>query len=391
MSNDVYLAAGTRTPIGRFLGDLSGWSAPELAGFCMKEAVHRAGISAEDIDEIVLGNVLGAGLGQAPSKQAAIYGGLGSGIGCATVNKVCGSGLYAVMLASRSIRAGDAGLVIAGGMESMSNAPHLLRGARSGWKYGSQPLLDHIDWDGLRCPYGSAAMGVYAERVASLHQVSRSDQDAWSLLSHQRAAAAVQQGKFREEIISLTDSKGNVYRDDPGPRADTSIEKLSRLKPAFKEGGTVTAGNASTLSDGAACVILASETQREKLRCSHLFRIVGSSVYAQAPEDLFSAPVGAVRKLLANQSKKVQDIGLFEINEAFASQTVHCQRDLGVDPERLNVHGGAIAIGHPIGCSGARVLVTLMHALVDRQEEFGVASLCLGGGEAVAAMIQRVR
>jgi acetyl-CoA C-acetyltransferase len=391
MSANVYLAAGTRTPIGRFLGDLASWSAPELAGFCMKQAVHRAGIDPSDIDEILLGNVLGAGLGQAPAKQAAIHAGLGSGIGCATVNKVCGSGLYAVMLASKSIRAGDAGIAIAGGMESMSKAPHLLRGARSGWKYGSQPMLDHIEWDGLRCPHGSALMGVYAERVASLHQVSRNDQDAWSLLSHQRAIAAVQQGKFRAEIVPITDAKGNVFRDDSGPRADAALEKLSRLKPAFVDSGTVTAGNASTLSDGAACVILAGESQREQLRSSHLFRIVGASVHAQAPEDLFSAPVGAVRKLLANQKKTVQEIDLFEINEAFASQTVHCYRDLKIDSERVNVHGGAIAIGHPIGCSGARVLVTLIHALVDRQGEFGVASLCLGGGEAVAMMIQRVQ
>ncbi len=390
MTNHVYLSAGTRTPIGRFLGDLTAWSAPELAGFCIKESVHRAGIDPIDIDEITLGNVLGAGLGQAPAKQAAIHGGLGSSIGCATVNKVCGSGLYSVMLASRSIRAGDARLAIAGGMESMSNAPHLLKGGRAGWKYGSQPLLDHIEWDGLRCPHGSAMMGIYAERVATNHRVPRADQDNWSLTSHQRAIAAMQQGKFRQEIVSLTDAKGNTLRDDAGPRADASSEKLAKLKPAFVENGSVTAGNASTLSDGAACVVVASDSTREQLRCSDLFRIAGSSVYAQAPEDLFSSPVGAVRKLLAQQKKQVEDIDLFEINEAFASQTVHCQRDLGLDPERLNVHGGAIAIGHPIGCSGTRVLVTLMHAMVDRQAELGVASLCLGGGEAVAMMIQRV-
>jgi acetyl-CoA C-acetyltransferase len=203
--------------------------------------------------------------------------------------------------------------------------------------------------------------------------------------------AALQQGKFREEIVPITDAKGNVFRDDSGPRADAALEKLARLKPAFVDSGTVTAGNASTLSDGAACVILAGESQREQLRCKHLFKVVGSSVYAQAPEDLFSSPIGAIGKLLANQSKSVRDIDLFEINEAFASQTVHCHRDLKLDPERVNIHGGAIAIGHPIGCSGARVLVTLMHALVDRQAEFGVASLCLGGGEAVAMMIQRVQ
>lgn len=389
MTTDVYLAAGTRTPVGRFLGELSSWNAPELAGFCIRESVQRAGLAPEDVDELLLGNVLGAGLGQSPAKQAAIHAGLGPGIGCATVNKVCGSGLFAVMLACRSIRSGDAELILAGGMESMSNAPHLLRGGRSGWKYGSQPLLDHIEWDGLRCPHGSSLMGGYAERIASNHHVDRADQDAWSLRSHQLATMAIQQGKFRSEIVPLADAKGNQILDDAGPRADAAIEKLARLKPAFLDKGTVTAGNASTLSDGAACVVVAGEGRREALRCSNLFRIVGSSIYAQAPEDLFSSPVGAVRKLLHKLGKRVEDIDLFEINEAFASQTVHCQRELSIDPDRLNVNGGAIAIGHPIGCSGARVLVTLMHAMVDRRSEWGVATLCLGGGEAVAMMIQR--
>lgn len=391
MTSTVYLTAGQRTPVGKFLGELSVWSAPELAGFCIQAATQRAGLAPADIDEIILGNVLGAGLGQAPAKQAAIHAGLGPGIACATVNKVCGSGLYSVMLAARTIRAGDARFMIAGGMESMSNAPHLLRNARSGWKYGQQPMLDHIEWDGLRCPHGAALMGLYAERVATMHQISREDQDAWSLSSHQRAIAAQKSGRFRDQIVLLTDAKGNQYLDDLGPRSDASLERLAKLKSAFVEQGTVTAGNASTLSDGAACVIATNESGRSSLRSSHLFRIVGSSIHAQAPENLFSAPVGAVRKLLAQQSKVVKDIGLFEINEAFASQTVHCMRDLEIDSEKLNVYGGAIAIGHPIGCSGTRVLVTLMHAMVDRDVELGVAALCLGGGEAVSMMIERVQ
>jgi acetyl-CoA C-acetyltransferase len=391
MKSTVYLTAGQRTPVGKFLGELSVWSAPELAGFCIQASVQRAGIAPTDIDEIILGNVLSAGLGQAPAKQAAIHAGLGPGIGCATVNKVCGSGLYAVMLAARTIRAGDARLIVAGGMESMSNAPHLLRGGRSGWKYGQQPLLDHIEWDGLRCPHGSALMGLYAERVATMHQVSREDQDAWSLSSHQRTVTAAKTGRFRDQIVSLTDTKGTQFHDDLGPRADASLERLAKLKPAFVEQGTVTAGNASTLSDGAASVIVTNESGLGSLRSSPLFRIVGSSIHAQAPENLFSAPIGAVRKLLSQQGKDIQDIGLFEINEAFASQTVHCMRDLQIDPERLNVYGGAIAIGHPIGCSGARILVTLMHAMVDHEVELGVAALCLGGGEAVSMMIERVQ
>ncbi len=391
MTSTVYLTAGQRTPVGKFLGELSVWSAPELAGFCIQAATQRVGLAPSDIDEVILGNVLGAGLGQAPAKQAAIHAGLGPGIGCATVSKVCGSGLYAVMLAARTIRSGDARWIVAGGMESMSNAPHLLRNARTGWKYGQQPMLDHIEWDGLRCPHGSALMGLYAERVATMHQISREDQDAWSLSSHQRAIAALKSGRFRDQIVTLTDAKGNPYHDDLGPRADASLERLAKLKPAFVEQGTVTAGNASTLSDGAACVIVTNESGRSSLRSSPLFRIVGSSIHAQAPENLFSAPIGAIRKLLSQQSKQIQDIGLFEINEAFASQTVHCMRDLQIDPDRLNVYGGAIAIGHPIGCSGARVLVTLMHAMVDRNDELGVAALCLGGGEAVSMMIERVQ
>lgn len=387
--NATWIAGGVRTPIGRFLGDLSAWSAPQLAGFTIAETVRRAGIPIERIDEVILGNVLGAGLGQAPAKQAAIHAGLGPAIGCATVNKVCGSGLFAVMLASRTIRAGDAHAIVAGGMESMSNAPHLLRGGRTGWKYGTQPLLDHIEWDGLRCPHGAALMGVYAERVANQHQVSRLDQDAWALRSHQRAISAAQQNRFADEIVPVVDIKGTSFGSDAGPRSDVAVDKLGKLRTAFLDGGTVTAGNASTLSDGAASVLVAGDSVRNALRGNDWFKIVGTAIYAQAPEDLFSAPVGAINKLLKAQQLEIADIGLFEINEAFASQTVHCVRALGIDEDRVNVHGGAIALGHPIGCSGTRVLVTLMHAMKAHNVITGVASLCLGGGEAVAMLIQR--
>jgi acetyl-CoA C-acetyltransferase len=386
---DATIVMGTRTPIGRFLGELSGWTAPELAGSTIRATVERAGIAPDAIDEVILGHVLGAGVGQAPAKQAAMFAGLGSKIGCATVSKVCGSGLYSVFLAARAIRCGDANAIVAGGMESMSNAPHLLRNGRGGWKYGQQPLLDCIEFDGLRCPHGASVMGVYAERIASLHGVDREAQDAWSLRSHRRACAAMDAGKFASEIVPLVDPKGNTIARDGGPRTDADLAKLAKLKPAFVENGTVTAGNASTLSDGSASVLVVSDAMRSELRCNEMFRIVGMSVHSQAPQDLFSAPVGAVNKLLQHQNLRVADIHLFEINEAFASQTVHCMRALEISEERLNIHGGAIALGHPIGCSGTRVLVSLMHALIATDGRLGVASLCLGGGEAVAILIER--
>ncbi len=387
----AWIAMGTRTPVGRFLGDLSGWSAPELAGFTLKQTVERSGIDPSVIDEIILGQVLGAGVGQAPAKQAAIHAGLGNQKGCSTVNKVCGSGLYAVFQAARAIRCGDAKAVLAGGMESMSNAPHLLRSGRLGWKYGQQPLLDCIEWDGLRCPHGSALMGTYAECVATSFGIDRRAQDEWSLASHQRAIQAIEAGKFAAEIVILVDAKGNEIHRDGGPRADASFDRLAKLKPAFSESGTVTAGNASTLSDGAASVLVVGEDYRSQLRCNDWFKVSAMSVHAQAPQDLFSAPIQAIQKLLASVRMEIGQIDLFEINEAFASQTVHCMRTLEIPPDRLNVHGGAIAIGHPIGCSGARVLVTLMHALVDRGAQWGVASLCLGGGEAVAMLVEHER
>jgi acetyl-CoA C-acetyltransferase len=355
----------------------------------MKATVSQSGIAPEKIDEIILGHVLGAGVGQAPAKQAAIHAGLGPGIGCATVNKVCGSGLYSVFLAARSVRSGDAQVVLAGGMESMSHAPNLLRGGRTGWKYGQQLLLDAIEWDGLRCPHGAALMGGYAERVASEFGVDRTSQDAWALRSHQRACKATESGKFANEIVALIDSKGNEIAKDSGPRSDATLDKLMKLRPAFSEDGSVTAGNASTLSDGAASVLVVAESMLSELRCSNVFKIAGMAVHAQAPQDLFSAPIHAVRKVLHSQRMQVADVDCFELNEAFASQTIHCMRELQIPEEKMNIHGGAIALGHPIGCSGTRVLVTLMHALVDTQARSGVASLCLGGGEAVAILLER--
>lgn len=389
----AWIVSGSRTPIGRYLGELAHHSAPRLAGFTIESVLQKTQVmcpefSGSQVDEVIFGQVLSSAVGQAPARQASLLGGIPSSTGCASVNKVCGSGLFAAMLADRAIRAGDHQIVLAGGMESMSQAPHLLRGGRSGWKYGAQPLLDAVEWDGLTCPHGQVPMGNYAERVALQNSVSRQDQDAWALQSHQRAIAAAQAGAFTPEIVQVPGLKGEFVSVDGSPRADSTLERLAKLKPAFDAAGSVTAGNASSLSDGAAAVLLASEQLVRQWKPKLAFRVIGSSVHAAAPNDLFIAPVGAISRLLEKTGHRLSDVDLFEINEAFASQTVACMRALQIQPDRLNVHGGAIALGHPIGCSGARVLVTLMHALVRQQKTLGIASLCLGGGEAVAMMIE---
>ena len=387
MSN-AWILSGSRTPIGRFMGELSHWSAPRLAGYAIQSAIASAKVDRTKIDEVIVGEVLTSGVGQAPARQAAIFGGVPNSVGCATVGKVCGSGLYAVMLADRSIRAGDSTIVVAGGMESMSQAPHLLRNSRSGWKYGQQPLLDSIENDGLHCPHGSALMGVYAENVARDYGIDRRTQDEWATQSHQRAIAAQLSNSFVAEIVPVPGVNGELIARDGGPRGDSSLEKLLKLKPAFDANGTVTAGNASTLSDGAAAVVVVNETIRKSMPGQSAFRIVATSIHARKPQDLFLAPVGAIQDLLHKTNRQLGHVDLFEINEAFASQTIACMRELQIAPERLNVNGGALALGHPIGCSGTRVLVTLMHALQSRRLSVGVAALCLGGGEAVAMMIE---
>ena len=387
MSN-AWILSGSRTPIGRFMGELSHWSAPRLAGYAIQSAIASAKVDRTKIDEVIVGEVLTSGVGQAPARQAAIFGGVPNSVGCATVGKVCGSGLYAVMLADRSIRAGDSTIVVAGGMESMSQAPHLLRNSRSGWKYGQQPLLDSIENDGLHCPHGSALMGVYAENVARDYGIDRRTQDEWATQSHQRAIAAQLSNSFVAEIVPVPGVNGELIARDGGPRGDSSLEKLLKLKPAFDANGTVTAGNASTLSDGAAAVVVVNESIRKSMPSQSAFRIVASAIHARKPQDLFLAPVGAIQELLRKTNRQLRQIDLFEINEAFASQTIACMRELQIAPERLNVNGGALALGHPIGCSGTRVLVTLMHALQSRGLSVGVAALCLGGGEAVAMMIE---
>lgn len=387
--SSAWLVSGKRTPIGRFLGDLAPLSAPCLAGHAIKETIRCSDIDISDISEIILGQVLTAGAGQAPTRQALHAAGLPDDIGAVTVNKVCGSGMFSVMLAVRSIQAGAYRAAVAGGMESMSQAPHLLRGGRSGWKYGSEPLLDTIENDGLKCAKNHNLMGLYAEKVARDFSLNRIELDSWALLSHQRATLAQQQQLFAAEIVSVLKSDKTLISSDSGPRSDSTIEQLARLRTAFDPAGVVTAGNSSTLSDGAAALLVIDDVVKKSLPEQPYFRVVGMSSVSRSPEDLFIAPINAIEKLLSTTHLSVSDIDLFEINEAFASQTLACVNGLRLDHSKVNVNGGAIALGHPIGCSGARILVTLMNALAIRKQQLGIAALCIGGGEAVAMLIER--
>ena len=398
--NNAWILAGQRTPIGRFLGDFAALNAPFLAGACFRASLDVSHLPPEELGELIVGNVLSAGVGQAPGRQVVQAAGLPESLSAASVNKVCGSGLYAVMLAARGIQAGAYQAALAGGMECMSQAPHLLRQSRQGWKFGSQPLLDSIESDGLLCAQGQTLMGNYAEKVAEQFSISRADQDQWALESHYRAIAAQNSGAMDAEIVPIHLPNGTIITRDASPRSDSTLEKLSRLKPAFGQHdasvnntcsnyhGTVTAGNASALSDGAASVLVASDKMIGQLQPKQAFRIVATSVVSLEPSQLFIAPVFATQKVLAAANCKLHEVDLFEINEAFASQTLACIRQLGVDPQQVNVNGGAIALGHPIGCSGARILVTLMHALLNRRLRRGVATICIGGGEAIAMLIE---
>ncbi len=385
-----YLVAGARTPVGKFLGALSSFSAPQLAAQAIAAVLQRSGAPAQAVQEVILGQVLPAGSGQAPARQAALQAGLPASVPAMSVNKVCGSGLKAVMLAATAIRAGEAQLVLAGGMESMSQAPYLLPRVRTGWKYGHRQCLDHMLHDGLWCAYEDRSMGQLAEYTARKYQVSRQQQDRYAALSHARAVQAWQQGAFAPEVVSVRDSQGRVVLDrDEGPRPDSSEEKLAQLPPAFDPQGTVTAGNSSQLSDGAAAVLVADESWRKRLNGAVVCRIVDWVTVATEPKELFIAPALALRRLAQNSGVPLEEVHLFEINEAFAAQTVACLKQLNLPEEKVNVHGGAVALGHPIGASGARVLVTLMHALAQREKTWGAAALCLGGGEAVAMLVQR--
>jgi acetyl-CoA C-acetyltransferase len=387
------ILSACRTPIGRYLGNLAGHSAVELGVIAAKEALARARIDPGVVDETIVGCVLPVGLGQAPARQVALGSGIPATSSALTVNMVCGSGLRAVMLASAAIRAGDAELILAGGMESMSNAPHLLSGARGGWKLGDRPLVDSMLHDGLTCAIEGWPMGHAAEHTAQQGGLTRAELDAFALESHRRALAAQASSAFDAEIVPVpvAGKKGSVdtIKADEGPRAETTAEALAKLAPSFRADGIVTAGNASTLSDGAAMVAVTSEAKARELGCRPIARIVASAIAGTEPRDLFLAPIGAVRAVLKKANLGTADIDLFEINEAFAAQMLACTRALKLEPARVNVHGGAIALGHPIGASGARVLVTLLHAMQQRGARRGLAALCLGGGNAVAMIVER--
>jgi acetyl-CoA C-acetyltransferase len=389
---DTYILSAVRTPIGKFLGELSDLRAPKLGAVAVAEAIKRANIQPAQVDEVILGNVVQAGVGQAPARQAALFAGLPDSIAAYAVNKVCGSGLKAVMLAAQAIKAGDANLIVAGGMESMSNAPHLLMGSRRGFKYGDAPLVDSLVRDGLWCAFENCAMGESAEYIAAKCGVTRADQDRWSAQSHQRAAAAWERGDFAAEIAPVTvgsGAKSKTVSSDEGIRADSTAEGLAKLRPAFKADGSVTAGNASQLSDGAAACVVASRASVEKMGAKPLARIVSYATSGVAPKDIFIAPVTAMQLALEKASLKLADIDLIELNEAFAAQMLACGKGTpGWDESKVNVNGGAIALGHPIGASGARVLTTLIHALQKRKGKYGLASLCLGGGNAVAMVLE---
>ena len=389
---DAYLLSAARTPIGKYLGSVADVPAPQLGAVAVSEALRRARVPSEQVEEVILGNVIQAGLGQNPARQAALKAGLPDSIAAFTVNKVCGSGLKAVMLAAQAIRAGDAELIVAGGTESMSRAPYLLMGARAGWKYGDQKAVDAMIHDGLWCAFEDWHMGEAAEHIAAKCGVSRGEQDRFSAQSQQRAAAAWQKGAFTAEVVPVTvgsGAKAKVVARDEGMRPETTAESLAKLKPSFREGGTVTAGNASMLSDGAAAVVVGSGRAAERLGTKPLARVVAYATSGVAPKDIFIAPVLAVRQVLEQANLRLGDIDLFEMNEAFAAQMLACGKELKLDEAKVNVHGGAIALGHPIGASGARVLVTLLYALEQRGLKRGLASLCLGGGNAVAMVVER--
>ncbi len=388
----VVIASAVRTAIGRFQGSISSIPAPRLGGIAVREAVRRAGIKTEDVDEVLMGNVVQAGIGQAPARQAAISSGLPPTVGATTINKVCGSGLKAVMLAAQAIKAGDADIIVAGGMENMNLAPYLLSQARTGYRLGNGVLVDAVVHDGLWCSFENWHMGLAAEAIAERFGVTREEQDEFALGSHQKALQAIQEGRFKEEIVpvEVPQRKGPpvIFDTDENPRADTSLETLARLKPAFKESGTVTAGNAPGVTDGAAATVVMGLDIASKLGLKPLARIVGYAQAAVEPKWLFYAPVVAGRKLLERTGYKLSDFDLFEINEAFSAQVLADGKELGWDWSKVNVNGGAVALGHPIGASGARVLTTLLYALRQRSGRLGMAALCLGGGEAVAMAVE---
>jgi acetyl-CoA C-acetyltransferase len=393
-STTPVIVSAVRTPIGRYLGGLSSFTAPQLGAMVIRDAVTRAGVDPSEVVEVIMGQVVQGGSGQAPARLALIHAGLSAAIPALTINKVCGSGLKAVMLASQAIKAGDAECIVAGGQESMSSAPHYVYGMRGGIKAGNQTMVDGMIHDGLWDSFGCCHMGEYAEYTAEKAKVSRADQDAFAYDSHRKAIAAIDAGKFKAEILPVqVPGKGGpmTVATDEAPRRDTTAETLAKLKPAFrKDGGTVTAGNAPGLNDGASALVVTSLAFARAHGLKPLARVTGYSTGGGEPREIFFAPVLAVRALMDKAGTRIGDYDLIEANEAFAVQALADGRELGWDWDRVNVHGGAVALGHPIGASGARVLTTLLYALRDRGGSTGLATLCLGGGNAVALSVELI-
>ncbi|MFO7981697.1 MAG: acetyl-CoA C-acetyltransferase [Candidatus Aminicenantes bacterium] len=389
---EVYIVGAARTAIGNFLGSLKKFKASELGGFAIKEALKRADITGSDVNEVIMGNVVSAGLGQAPAKQASMNGGIPPTVNSFAINKVCGSGLKAVWLAVNSIWLEQNEIVVAGGMESMSQSPHLLWKVREGQKMGDLKLIDSMIYDGLWCAFDDQHMGLTGEIVAEKFGATKEEQDKYAASSYQKAVAAIENGYFKDEIVpvQIPQRRGDpiIFEVDEGPRKDADYERLSKLKPVFKKDGTVTAGNASTLNDGASALVVASEDAVKERNLKPLAKIAGMASNALEPNMVMYAPKGAIEKLVDNLGWKIDDVDLFEINEAFSSQLVVLLKELNLDREKVNVHGGAVALGHPIGATGARILTTLIYALKHRGLKKGIASLCLGGGDAVAMAVE---
>src|SRR6202043_1223615 len=394
-SDDVVIISGCRTAVGKFQGSLTDLSAPQLGAVVVREAVKRAGLNSDQIDECIMGNVLPAGLGQNPARQAAIFAGLSPATGAMTINKVCGSGLKAVALAAQAIQTGNASIVVAGGMESMTNAPYLLPQARKGYRLGNGKVIDSMVHDGLWDIYNDYHMGITGENVAEKYGITREEQDEFAVHSHRKAITAWKECRFKSQIVPVelpAKKKGEapvLFEKDESPREDTTIEVLRSLKPAFKKDGTVTAGNAPGVNDGAAAVVVTSASRARELGAQPLVRIVAQATSGIDPKWVMMAPVGAVRQIWEKTGWKNEDVDLYELNEAFSVQALGVMRELGLNPDKVNVNGGAVAIGHPIGASGARVLVTLIYEMIRRDVHRGIAALCLGGGNAVAMAVER--
>ncbi len=389
---DIVIVSGARTATGAFLGSLASLPAPELGAVAVREAVSRAGIKPEDVDEVIMGNVVGAGMGQAPARQAALKAGIPDTVGCTTINKVCGSGLKAVIFAAQAIKAGDYGCIVAGGMESMSQCPYLLPKARTGYRMGNGKLVDSMVHDGLWCAFNDFHMGNTGEIIAEKYNISRQEQDEYAYNSHRKAVAAIKDGKFKDEIVPVMVPQRKKdpikFEVDEGPREGTTVEKLGKLRPAFKKDGTVTAGNAPTVNDGASALVEMSRERAEKLGAKPMARVTGYATGGTDPKWLMLAPVEAIKNLLKVTDYKIEDFELVELNEAFAAQAIVDIKELGLNPDIVNIYGSGVALGHAIGSTGSRILITLMYALKDRGFKTGLAALCLGGGNAVALSIE---